>query len=94
MQDLKDLKRRFFQKRFRRRAGANPANPRILQILIQTIRGIARDRPSRYGKRGRFGSVGRGPVPRRARGAMNVREGQALALRESRKREGQALALR
>ena len=57
MQDLKDLKRRFFQSR----------------ILL---------------------TVGRGPVPRRAREAMKVREGQALALRESGDREGQALALR
>ena len=50
MQDLKDLKCRFF-KRFRRREGENPANPIILQILIQTTSGIARDRPSRYGDR-------------------------------------------
>ena len=45
-------------------------------------RAIARDRPSRYGMRSRLLlTVGRGPVPRRACGAMNVREGQALALR-------------
>ena len=66
MQDLKDLKRRFFQKWFRRREGKNPANPKsghlcrktcrdvfivdvTLQILIQTVRGIAGDRPPRYG---------------------------------------------
>ena len=48
MQDLKDLKRRFFEKWFRRREKI------ILQILEsvnpdQTPRGFARDRPSRYG---------------------------------------------
>ena len=51
MQDLKDLKSRFFQKGFRRCEGDNPANPKILQILIQTVRGIAGDRPPRYGNR-------------------------------------------
>ena len=90
MQDLKDLKSRFFQKRFRRCEGDNPANPKsghlcrktcrdvfivdvTLQILIQTVRGIAGDRPPRYGNRTvsfltekRPLTVGRGPVPRHA----------------------------
>ena len=65
MQDLKDLKSRFSQKRFRRREGENPANPIILQILIQTIRDIAGDRPPRYGNR--TVSSQNGPFPRRAR---------------------------
>ena len=45
---------------------------------------LARDRPSRYVKGRRFfrSTVGRGPVPRHAWGPSNVREGQALALRE------------
>ena len=63
MQDLKDLKSLFFQKWFRHREGDNPANPKILQILIQTTRGIAGDRPPRYGN-GTVSSRSRGTGPR------------------------------
>ena len=87
MQDLKDLKSRFFQKRFRRCEGKNPANPKILQILIQTARGIAGDRPPRYGNR-TVSWLKNGPFHRRARacpspycGLSNARGGQAPALR-------------
>ena len=104
MQDLKDLKSRLFQKRFRRREGENPANPKsghlcrktcrdvfivdvTLQILIQTPRGIAGDRPPRYGNR-TVSSQQNGPLHRRARacpspclGLSNNRGGQAPALR-------------
>ena len=86
MQDLKDLKSRFFQKRFRCCEGENPANPIILHILIQTIRGIAGDRPPRYGIV--RVSWQNGPLYRRARacpspglGLPNDRGGQAPALR-------------
>ena len=63
-------------------------------------RTFARDRPSRYGLGGTLDSrgtgsrcgignrsclVGRGPVPRHAWGSLNVREGQALALRAGRR---------
>ena len=37
MQDLKDLKSRFFENRFCRREGENLVNPIILEILIQTM---------------------------------------------------------
>ena len=43
MQDLKDLKSRFFK------SGFAAAREIILLILIQTVRGIAGDRPPRYG---------------------------------------------
>ena len=46
MQVLKDLKSRFFK------SGFAAAREIILQILIQTTRGMARDRPSPYGHPG------------------------------------------
>ena len=81
MQDLKDLKSRFFEKWFRRRGGENPANPIILQILIQTTEGSRGTGPRATVSKQSPLTVGRGPVPRHAWDTMNVREGQALALR-------------
>ena len=51
MQDLKDLKNRSLQKKVCRREEHHPENPRILEILIQTMKN-AGDRPPCYTVRG------------------------------------------
>ena len=61
----------------------HPNGSRSGALAQQNQRGdrtLVRDRPAIYGE-GAFFIVARGPVPRNVCVAMNVREGQALALR-------------
>ena len=67
-----------------RRAGACPPPCLCCDERSRGTGPRATVRPTRWNEHRLF-TVGRGPVPRRACIAMNVREGQALALRLSRR---------